>query len=206
MESNLIDFFPDFEHFSYKIANTPEGSQLKAWSRLKECERRLEMYSFFQKLSDPSRAQHRIILNDSISAFLLTFESTVQFLRDEIFPFKHYGFGNWLGSIPAYDHIFRGLRTLRHFEAHIEHLDIPSTINLRLGGPDHSVSRIWRLPSLKSSDLKKLRSSPLKEEHLNDWNRAVAQSDVATIFSEGLSRLFAVLQAGEKRSRLSFSP
>jgi hypothetical protein len=200
MGSNPIDFFPDFEHFAYQIANTPDGAQLRAWGKLKECERRVEFYSFVERLSDPSRAQHRILLDDSVSAFLLTFESVLQFLKDEICTPQPTGdFGNWLITLLAYDHIFRGLRTLRHFEAHVEDLPIPSTIKLTIGGPNHlEVTRRWHLPCLKSSDLEKIDHSPLKENHLEEWNYVVTQRSVAEILIEGLKRLFTVLEAGEK--------
>src|SRR5688572_22989290 len=80
---NPLDAFPDFQNMQYRLATEPSGSRIRAWSKLRECERRLEIYKWVASLNDPRKAQHRILLNDTVSAFLLSFEATIQFLGDQ---------------------------------------------------------------------------------------------------------------------------
>jgi len=112
-----LDAMPDFQNFQYHLATIPSGSKIRAWSKLGECERRLEMYKWVASLNDPRKAQHRILLNDTVSAFLLTFEATIQFVGDQL-RWSASELGNWIAGQPQYNVTLRGLRTLRHFEAH----------------------------------------------------------------------------------------
>jgi hypothetical protein len=208
MDTNLLDLLPDFEAFNYQTAIAPPGSKVTAWNKLRECERRLEMYRWIEKLTDPAKAQHRVMLNDAVSAFLLTFEATLQFLKNQI-EAKHqnstpqFKFWDWVRRQTQYDVMVRGLRALRHFEAHVENIQKPSEIFVAIGGgqpkdtSDVSVSRTWKLPQLHKADLEKLHSSPLREPELSDWNTIAAGSDVAGVFADGLQKLKRILEIAE---------
>ncbi|MBU0700441.1 hypothetical protein KKE26_03985 [bacterium] len=201
MTTNLLDALPDFSNFEYQVAIAPAGSQLDAsWSKLRECERRLEMYRWFEKQNDPAKAQHRFLIYDSVSAFLLTFEATLQILQSQLTNLSttisgKNNFGNWLCKQPQYDVIFRGLRSLRHLEAHVEPVQKPSEIKAVF--PSSSVSRTYKLPRLDRVILGKLKHSPLKNADMGNWNNLVANRNVTDIFTEGLQKLKEILEAVE---------
>lgn len=126
--------FPDLDHFVYEIAIPSPTSCLTAGRKLQECERRLAVYRWAEWRVDPRTAQNRVLLNDAVSAFLLTFEATLQFVQDHFSKMKlKPGFGDWLKDVPQNDLLVRGIRTLRHFEAHVEHKPPPRRINLVIG-------------------------------------------------------------------------
>ena len=195
--------FPDLDNYTPRIATPPRASRITAWTKLEECERRLVVYNWAERRSDPRTPKNRVFLNDSVSAFLLSFEATLQFIKDQFTRTTSApNFDQWLDDLPHYD-VVRGLRTLRHFEAHVENKPPPSHVKIALGdslwnGTSASdVSRSWQLPSLVAAELNKLRSSPLKDDHLSDWNFCVANDDVATVFEHGLQKLKAILEASE---------
>lgn len=203
-EVSPLDAMPDFQNMHYRFATGPSGSTIRAWSKLRECERRLEMYKWVASLNNPREAQHRILLNDTVSAFLLTFEATIQFLNEEFQQsLKAPHFSSWMAGRPQYDVTIRGLRTLRHFEAHVESKTPRSNIGLIIGGSrtdgtsDTEVTRAWRLPTLQQNELARLDHSPLAVVDLSDWNNLVSQTDVADIFADGIRRLSEILVSAE---------
>lgn len=212
MSKNPLDLLPDFANFTYQIAVPFAQGQVRAWGKLRECERRLEMYKWVEILNDPRITQHRILLDDSVSAFLLTFEATQQFLKTQLekspntpkpsSSFKKW-WNSWLSQQPQYDVTFKGLRTLRHLEAHVEEKPTSSLVMVNLGGSlpdgtsDTDVSRMWRLPKLQQSDLDKLNRPPLEASELNNWNNLVSGMEIANIFTDALWKLKGILVAAE---------
>ena len=205
--ANPLDAMPDFQDFKYMIAIEPSGSHVNAWGKLREAERRHAMYKWVEQRNDPAKAQHRVLLNDSVSAFLLTFEASIQFLKDQ---FKRscptQKFDAWFAQQSQNDVHVKGLRTLRHLEAHVEvkppprtvHVDITASFGGRKSG-NGIRECIWRLPPITSADLGKLhKHTPLADTDLNDWNTLVVNSDAGTICANGLDRLKQVLEAAEK--------
>jgi hypothetical protein len=173
--ANPLDVLPDFQNFPYLIAIEPVGSHINAWIKLREAERRLTMYKWVEQYNDPANPQHRVLLNDS-----------------------------WFGQQSQNDIYVKGLRTLRHFEAHVEVKTIARTVNLHIkssiGGKKSGAEMMgctWHLPKLTETDLKKLYNSPLSDTDIDDWNTLVMDFDVKTIFMEGLSRLKGVLETAE---------
>jgi hypothetical protein len=203
--ANPLHVLPDFQSFEYTIAIEPVGSRVSAWVKLRETERRLAMYKWVAQYNDPANPQHRVLLNDSASGFLLTFEATLQFLLDQ---FKRSGFSqqsfhNWLSQ--QNDIYIKGLRTLRHLEAHLEAKPIPRTVDLHISsslGEQKSDTKLagytWYLPRLEQDDLNKLHTPPLSTSELGDWNALVTRFDAGTIFARGLNGLKAVLEAAEQ--------
>lgn len=195
--TNILNDLPNFANYKYQIAIRPDRSRVKTWDKLQECERRLEMYKWVESQTDPASAQHRILLSDSVSSFLLTFEATLQFIKDQYFS-NSSELGNWLVNQPEYDASFRGLRTLRHFEAHVEIKPTESSIVAVVGANDGStITRTWKLPQLQQSELEKLNNSPLKQNHLNDWNTLVMESDIERVFTDNLLKLKKIVDAAE---------
>jgi hypothetical protein len=104
------DPLPDFTHFSYNVVSPPAQPKGRGWEKLKEGERRLALYQWAERLSMPHgpqqhlpMPQHRVFLNDYLSAFLMTYEAALQFTGDQleergIIPL--HGLNQWLKSLP----------------------------------------------------------------------------------------------------------
>ena len=109
-----------------------------------------------------------------------------------------------MNTLPENDVLLRGLRTLRHFEAHVEPKPMPRVVNLEIeenlsGGDSRTETTArWVLQELKPGDLTKLTTRPLKEVDLPAWNTTVAHMDAPTIFAKGLENLEKILQKAEK--------
>ena len=106
-------------------------------------------------------------------------------------------------ALPENDVLLRGLRTLRHFEAHVEPKPLPRVVNLKIeenlsGGDSRTETTTrWILQELKPGDLTKV-DRPLKAADLPDWNTTVAHMDALTIFEKGLENLEKILQKAQK--------
>jgi hypothetical protein len=196
---------PDLENFAYKIAVAPSASRVCAWGKLRECERRIELVKWAESLNDPRLAERRVFLYDSVSGFLLTFEATIQILKNQWDMSVKGDFFDWLKSLSEYDLHMRGLRTLRHFEAHVESRPVTSLVSLHFKSgfgvrkSPPNVTRMWTLKPLQKSDLDKLRNSPLPEAELSDWNSLVSRVDVRGVFVHGLGQLKKILENAETR-------
>src|SRR5712692_11532267 len=105
--ANPLDVLPDFQNFSYAVALAPAGSHIDAWVKLREAERRLAIYKWVEQYNDPSKPQYRVLLNDSVSAFLLNFEATVQFLKEQ-FKRTSKQFDPWFAKQPQNDACVNG--------------------------------------------------------------------------------------------------
>ena len=197
---------PDFTHFSYAIALPPANAKVSAWAKLKEAERRIAMYQWTETENDPGAAQHRILLNDAVSAFLLSFESTIQFLKDQWHKAGLRDFDQWLKSQPSHDLTVRAIRTLRHFEAHVEPKPIPRNIKVTIGvvaGPSDNDIQVesctWHLPRLSSADLQLLQRPVLDAVDIQPWQQLASSTNAAAQFEHALRQLAAILLAAESR-------
>lgn len=204
-----ISGMPDFDHIDYQYAVPPASYKLRAWIKFKECERRLVMYKWVESLNYIGNPKFKTLLNDSVSAFLLSLEGTLQILADQVWETsKSPGseLGNWLNKLPFYDVTIKGLRTLRHFEAHVEpkqtqqvfHFEVTmgSTVpkKRKIATP---TSANWRLPTLDATQLARLATSPLKTTGINDWNTLVRNNDVSTILCNAMSTMKTILDNAE---------
>ena len=143
---------PDFTNFSYKIVTPSDPVKGRGWDKLKECERRLALYRWAERLNAPPegtqhlpRPPHQVFLDDCLSAFLMTLEATLQFTGDQLqkqkVSLKKYDkkkkklvvirFEEWLRNRPSHDRYMRGLRALRHFAAHVEIKPVRRGVNIR---------------------------------------------------------------------------
>jgi hypothetical protein len=139
--SPCTDPLPDFTNFSYRIVTPPNQPKGRSWEKLKECERRLALYRWAERLNAPPEGTHYLsnpsyeeFLNDCLSAFLMALEAALQFTGDQLekrkaIPKKYdkktkkfveIRFGEWLRNRPSHDRHMRGLRTLRHFAGHVK--------------------------------------------------------------------------------------
>jgi hypothetical protein len=181
---------PDYEHFQYSFSPAELPGELAAWAKLRECERRVATYVWAESNNDAANPQYRVLLNDALSALLMTIEAVLQFLKDEYFS-KPMELETWLSSQPEYDVLLRGLRTLRHFEAHVESKPAAGHITIVVGEP---TKRRWSLQALSASDLVKLRKPPLTVDLLADWNGLVDRSRNVDVFRLALQKLKMLLE------------
>jgi hypothetical protein len=194
---------PDFEHFAYQIAVVPPGARLRAWDRLQACERRLAMYGWVEDCNDKSNPEFITWLDDEVGTFLLVFESAVQFLSDEYeAKFGENTFGDWFSKLAENDAVVRGLRTLRHFEAHVESKPVAGNVTLDLGKPTPTggptVIRRWSLQSLDATELQRLSNPQLKTSaQIDEWRKRVETDDNRTLFAHGLRQLVAMVRGAE---------
>lgn len=188
---NPLDFLPDFEHFSYTLVKQPQPAKLLAWSKLKECERRLTMYKWVEQNNNPARPHQLVLLNDALSAFLLSFEAAIQHVADQydargIAP----AFGQWLVQQPENNELVKGVRTLRHLEAHVQSYPVAGHIKAVIGGGPSSITRRWSLQELQINDIQRLDRPKLKtSSDLATWNSLVQSHNVNTLLSDALDRL-----------------
>ena len=214
------DPLPDFTNFSYTIVTPPDQPKGLGWDKLKECERRLALYKWAERLNDlpgPQdqiiirRLPHRIFLDDCLSAFLMTLEAALQFVGEQLSPIlKPYTpkgedpFSWWLKGLPTHDLHLKGLRTLRQFAAHVEikpptsgfHVLLRNAPGERIARPEE-VLQIWLLPELHQTDLEKLRSPKLDVGDLPAWNKLILAQEAGKILEHALGQAQMILLEAE---------
>jgi len=231
------DPLPDFTNFSYSLVNPPEPAKGLGWDKLKECERRLALYRWAERLNAPLEGTHylgrppqQVFLDDCLSAFLMTFKAALQFTGESL---EHSGaipdrgFSSWLRKRRAYDRYMRGLRTLRHFAAHVEMKPVKWGFVIIAHARDWTViagshqateppvtespgGYRWTLPQLTRADLEKLDTPelnfkafraaklPRNLKDLRAWNKLVFMHKAETILEHGLRQAQVILLAAEK--------
>jgi hypothetical protein len=192
---------PDYEHFQYNFSPPELPDELVAWAKLRECERRVATYTWAESNNDISNPQYRVLLNDALSGVLMTIEAVFQFLKDEPF-LRTKRLETWLAAQPEYDVLLRGLRTLRHFEAHVQSKPAAGHISVVVGGP---TTRRWSLQGLGAGDLKRLRQPPVTVDLLPEWNGLVGQLGNAEVFPRALQKLQVLLDRAKEVKRDSGS-
>lgn len=185
----------DLDNLEYMVARRPANATLRAWSKLEETERRWTMFDWgCFVLLRPNRCTR--LLADFASAYLLSFEATLQILKDEKFPTG--SFEIWLNSQPAYGMECRGLRTLRQLEAHIRAGAIsPSRVTAysRFAGTSSGGSAAWYWPPITQAELASLRDPKLAPQDLSDWNKLSEEILVLGLMREGVVALTKLLNS-----------
>jgi hypothetical protein len=140
---------------------------------------------------------------------------------------SRHGLNTWLRKRRAHDRYMRGLRTLRHFAAHVEikparagvYVRAEKSVEVRPGWhrvTESTISHRWLLPQLTRADLAKLDTSelnfkalkaaktsrapkaPRALKDLRAWNKLVVIHDAGTILEHGLRQAQAILLAAER--------
>jgi len=113
-------------------------------------------------------------------------------------------FWDWADELTEYDLTVKGLRTLRHFEAHVVEMPHSVTVQVRMseeivsGETNTRTHKIYGLPALQPARLAGLRQpTPLDSTDLNAWNERVSKTSVADLFKYGLEKLNEILLAAE---------
>jgi hypothetical protein len=109
------------------------------------------------------------------SAFLMSYESALQVLNDEF----AVQFEKWLSSLSPdpYDFICRGLRTMRHLEAHVRAGHIEAS-HLRAhsrfaSGTDGGETIAWQWAPVSIEEFSRLDRPRITEAELPEWNRVL---------------------------------
>lgn len=192
VNTNPLDLMPEFVSIEYEYGNINVTNIDFALDKLRECERRLVYFKWVESKNEPGQPKHRIILDDALSAFLLSYEATLQYIKykfnqNRIDP----NFDNWIKNQPENDILLKGLRTLRHLEAHVEHKPTPSLVKVKVGSG--FVERIWRLPLLTKEDIEKLKYPKINSAECEDWKSLVNSNSVDDLLEKSLHNLKKIL-------------
>jgi hypothetical protein len=185
----------DLDHVGYVIVRPPANATLRAWMKLQEAERRWTMFEWATYVvTQPGRCLS--LINDFASAYLLSLEATLQILQDETKPKPN--LEAWLTLDPAYDLICRGLRTLRHLEAHVRTVTLlsqPETVSYSrfAGGGGSGSSTAWEWPALTVADLACLKTPRVTAAELPAWNAQASSLLVPGLMRHGLAQLVILL-------------
>jgi hypothetical protein len=185
----------DLDQVDYLIACRPRNASLRAWTKLEETERRWTMFDWGTfVVHDGGRCT--LMMQDFASAYLLSFEATLQVLKDEKFAS---GFEQWLATQAAYDLECRGLRTLRHLEAHVRAGALSAKWNAkassRFAGPSLGGTIAWYWSEITAADLGTLKHAKLQPAELPAWNDRSAKLLVLGLMRHGLYALTSLLNS-----------
>lgn len=202
-----IDYLPDFDNFDYKIAILPNNSKLtKAWDKLRECERRLSFYRWIESFSNYHSMQYRVLLNDSASGFVLTFETTIQVLEEQ----SKDTWNNkqkiieWVINQPDYNTTCQGIYIWRVLDAHIETKSPLKVIKMPVGSASGNPSHKFHPPKFDQEDLESMhRSSRNKTFDINAWEELRKTLTVAELFEDGIKKLRSILNKAEEEIRFN---
>ena len=187
-----------------QIVRRPEMASLLAWDKLQESERRWIYYEWFARGVGKKRTGFRSLIDDAVSAYLLSFESTLQVLSEELFEGRGKRLDSWLETQPDYDLTCRGIRTLRNTVAHVR----PAPTNIQhemkahsifASGGDSGVIVPWVLPPLENTMLP--RQCKLRESagEVDQWNRLVGETPVGRVMSSGIRSLLKLVTAADPK-------
>lgn len=141
--------------------------------------------------------RNKVLLRDCATAYLFSLEATLQvLLREKAFP----NFDGWLRTNASYDVTIRGLRTLRHLQAHIE----PRTLtarreptvsrfaNVAIGG---TVAWCWADITLAQLASVTAKNAKLAIDELPTWNRYCQTVPILAQMRHGVKALHECLWA-----------
>lgn len=191
---------PDFDRLEPAFAGPP-SAHLKAWTNLAEAARWRVLFAWFTWVQDHG-ARPRV-MGDVARAYLMSFESTLQVLGHQRFG-KRSGttsLKEWLETQKAhYDLECRGLRTLRHLEAHVKSRDLGGHVDILadtpFAGPATGGRIAWFWSGISPADYAALRQpAPLEPSELDAWNACSRKRHVLDLMLHGLEHLQSLLTA-----------
>jgi hypothetical protein len=189
---------PEFDGLEPRYIKSDPSRTLRAWPKVVEVERRLDAFEWLAHVARRPQGIASFVL-DLSTAYLLSFESAIQVLAEE----KQFrgGVDRWFAAQPGNDLLFRGLRTLRHLEAHIR----PGSLaQRRMGGHSRFTggeggSNIgWQWSAVAVTDFRLLRRPKIAEVELPDLNRLLEERLIMDLMRDGLERLANIFVEAEK--------
>lgn len=182
----------------------PAGATLKAWAKGHEVGRRLDHFDWLTHVVRTERGCATFI-SDLATAYLLSFEAAFQVLRHECRAnsLKAHDFDSWLAGQPDNDLLCRGLRTMRHVEAHIGPAGIAVPFGRQIhsrfaSGTDAGNTPAWHWQPLTSADYASLARPRIAPEELSVWNARLVAEPCQTLMRDGVIRLGALLISTER--------
>ena len=189
----------DIDQLPYLIAVRPANASLRAWSKLEETERRWTMFDWGTfVVTHPNRCER--MFRDFGSAYLMSFEATIQVLLQERFPDERQRREPWLRQQPAYDFLCRGLRTLRHLEAHVRSGHVIARRDARVysrfagASTGGTVPRHWE--RVDRGDFALLQTPRIDASELPQWNDLCDERPVLALMRDGLLQLHELVAGG----------
>jgi len=191
----------DFNDYDLEIVRVPATTHLGVWRNLEDLERRLALYRWALHIIR-ERGRSVWLMEDIARGFLYGFEATIQTLGDQIFGSDRSSgakINNKLLKSPHYGLDTRGVRSLRHLEAHISLRANPDRLlTSEYGGDDYSgfasgsdsgrtVS--WHFTPL-SEDRRKLVKG-LSSQDLANWNARIRTTPAREVMRNALLELLA---------------
>jgi len=200
-----------FDELEPLLVHPPAGTALRAWMKASEVGRRMDHFDWLVHVARPVRGCSTFV-GDLASAFLMSYESTLQVLKEQ---WKASRSGapslpksdTWLASLPEYDLTCRGLRTLRHVQAHVG--VVPVVVphgrphhSRFAAGTDPGLVPAWGWSPIAVTDFAALtQPPPLSQLELPQWNTRLAETPVTQLMREGIERLVRILHAAEQLLR-----
>jgi len=188
---------PEFDHLEPRYIRPDASRRLAAWTKAAEVERRLDHFEWLAHVARRPTGI-RTFVSDLVSAYLLSFESALQVLQAEKFP---NGIEKWLSSLTSKDLLFRGLRTLRHLEAHIRPGELTQRLvggNSRFTGGEGGANIGWRWAPVVLTEFRALKTPKISESEIPDWNRQLDEHLIMDLMRGGVERLLVVFEQAER--------
>lgn len=190
---------PAFDFLERRYIRPDHHCTLAAWSKARETERRLDAFEWLAHVAREPRGIESFVC-DLSTAYLLSFESALQLLKDERFP-KKGEFDKWLRPRPENDILFRGLRTLRQLEAHIRAGAMTQRQvggHSRFTGSEGGSNIGWRWAPVTVAEFNALDIKRLDSTELVTWNLALEDQLAMELMRGGLERLVRLFDEAEK--------
>ena len=191
---------PAFDFLEPRYILPDSARRLKSWSRAAEVERRLDHFEWISHVARTPRGIETLVV-DLATAYLLSFESALQLLQQERFPKgSSPSFEGWLRPLSPNDLTVRGIRTMRHLEAHVRAGSLTQRQvggHSRFGGSEGGTSIGWRWAPVTHAEFGSLRTPRITEEELPDWNARLEAELIMDIMRLGVEHLRDIFIEGE---------
>ena len=186
----------DLDECGYLVAVRQPHWKLRAWSALEETERRWTLFDWATfVVHQPRRCEN--LFRDLASAFLFSFESTLQVLKRE----RRSCDTRWLESQSPYDVVCKGLRGLRNTGAHVRQVPVAANnrraIASRFAHSTTGGTTAWAWPEITPSDLVAVDTPHLTVSDLPAWNAESDELLALGVMRHGVIALRDILSAAE---------
>jgi hypothetical protein len=192
---------PAFDYLEPRYILPDSNRRLKAWSKAMEAERRLDHFEWLSHVARMPGGIQTFVL-DFATAYLLSLESALQILKHERFQKgTSPSFDTWIETLPANDLVFRGLRTMRHLEAHIRQGGLTQRT---VGGHSRFISGEggttigWQWAEVSLAEFRALDRPKIREAELPAWNNQLDEYLIMDLMRLGIERLRDVFATAEK--------
>lgn len=189
---------PMFDELERRFILPDASRRLGAWAKAGEVERRVDHFEWLIHVARREAGVRTFVL-DLATAYLQSLEGALQVLQAERFPT---GFEAWLRTLAANDLVLRGLRTMRHLEAHIRAGTLTQRQvggHSRFTGGEGGANIGWRWAPVSITEFRSLRRPRIAEAELPAWNERLEEDLVMDLMRLGVLRLRTIFEEAEKQ-------